>query len=438
MIAFDCGHLAAEARYVCPHLLAAPEDDYCQRFTGHGRDYELLCHPCWSALGEAAPPLTAVCPDCFRDIEATGYWDGIVGRPQIMERRGAGTFEHTVVSILALAGGMNEPILDLQPLNDATRSQWVALTTLGRLFRLDLDSGETVLLASLPSAIPIDLAEQTRVFLDRCGELAAIVNLHGQYGVVLNLSTGVVTMTLDRGGYHNDYADFSVAFLDFAGRTLLIHGTDWNRVDISDPLTGQLLTARTYGEGQGPTSRPAHYLDYFHSALALSPTGEWVADNGWVWHPVGIVTTWNVRRWLEENAWESEDGPSKRSLCQRAYFWGGSVCWIDQHTVAVWGYGADDEWLLPAVRFFDVPSGAEVAWFPGPAKQLTYDEYLFSSSEDDGLSVWDVATGERLFSDPTLTPTHYHRGSRQFLTVLPDGTLLLSRWHTAPLESAAQ
>jgi hypothetical protein len=55
----------------------------------------------------------------------------------------------------------------------------------------------------------------------------------------------------------------------------------------------------------------------------LSPDQEWIADNGWVWGAAGIVTSWSPRWWLEENVWESEDGPSRRRFVQRWYYWDG-------------------------------------------------------------------------------------------------------------------
>jgi hypothetical protein len=90
-----------------------------------------------------------------------------------------------------------------------------------------------------------------------------------------------------------------------------IHRTSWNRLDLSDPATGAPLSDR------GPTSyrqgepRPDYYLDYFHGRLHVSPGAKHIADDGWVWHPVGLVTVWDLEAWLG-SAWESEDGPTKR------------------------------------------------------------------------------------------------------------------------------
>lgn len=72
---------------------------------------------------------------------------------------------------------------------------------------------------------------------------------------------------------------------------------------------------------------------------------------------------------------------------------------------------------MPAVRLFDVVAEKEIGWFAGPEGTLAYDEYLFAMSEKQGLTAWDVATGERVLADPDFHPTHYHRGAKQFLQI---------------------
>jgi hypothetical protein len=131
--------------------------------------------------------------------------------------------------------------------------------------------------------------------------------------------------------------------------------------------------------------------------------------------------------------WESEDGESKKYPCHRAYYWDGPLCWLSDNRLAVWGYGEDDEWLIPAVRIFDVHSGREERWFAGPKGSLVFDEYLFSFDKDEGMAVWDVATGERLLIESGFCPAGYHRGGRQFLSLLEDNRvqvshLVLQQW----------
>jgi hypothetical protein len=114
----------------------------------------------------------------------------------------------------------------------------------------------------------------------------------------------------------------------------------------------QAASAVPCGHSRGE-SRPGHYLDYFHGALHVSPAGHWIADDGWVWQPVVVPCAWNARRWLEDYAWESEDGPSRRVLCLRGYHWDTPMCWTGDNKLAISGIGSDDEATLPDVRIFD-------------------------------------------------------------------------------------
>jgi hypothetical protein len=307
------------------------------------------------------------------------------------------------------------------------------LTQEGTVLWLDLDNRSAAPLCQLPEAA-VDLGEQVSLHLPSNGALAAVVNPRGRFGIVLDLNTGRTTMSLDRRDYHNRHCVFPVAFCEIDDHLLLLHGTDWNRLDISDPIRGQLLTERTQAPSLRGEPRPEHYLDYFHCGLTVSPNQEYVVDNGWVWHPVGIVTTWNIRRWLHDNPWESEDGESKKSLCYRDYHWDGPLCWIGDDRLALWGYGNDDDWLIPAVRIFTATSGREERWFAGPKGQLVFDEYLFSAAADEGLSVWDASSGERLLQEASFCPRAYHRGAKAFLTLNEDGLVQMSRLRGRPVD----
>lgn len=156
-----------------------------------------------------------------------------------------------------------------------------------------------------------------------------------------------------------------------------------------------------------------------------------------MWHPWGCVWTWSLERWLSDNVWESEDGPTRKRLVDRSYFWDGPLCWIDDATVAIWGWGHDDEWLVPAVQIFDVQSGKRLSYFAGPkttlprnspssmfAQALYFDKYIFAVDDKSGTTVWDVASGERLHHDPALLLVNYHPTSKEFLSIDSDGIKL--------------
>ncbi|HEY5002714.1 MAG TPA: hypothetical protein VII61_06150, partial [Ktedonobacteraceae bacterium] len=408
-------HDAQETRLVCQHLAGQnPESSYSQWFTGNGQHYDLICQQCTTNVkaGETSLELRQICWRCYKELHEEGDWEGIAGRPEIVARSPALSMTQQHIPF-----PLTVPFLDLQPINTSSESVWIALTSAGDLVRLNLTTQIVTHLMHLPDS-QLDRTQQVSLHLAPNADCAAIVNTHGQYGIVVNLNTGAMTMPLERDTYHIEHSVFPLAFFEYNDRQFLVHGTEWNRLDISDPGTGELISKRPTPFYQREYPGSEHYLDYFHAGLSVSPHQEWIADNGWVWQPVGIVTTWDLRCWLQENVWESEDGSSHRSLCQRDYFWDGPLCWIDGQTLAVWGYGEDDEWLIPAIRLFDVRTGKETGWFAGPEKgTLVFDEYLFSLSQEHGVSAWDVSTGERIGAFPDFRPTHYHQGAKQFLRV---------------------
>lgn len=416
---------AQETALVCVHLAGRdPDSTYHRWFTGEASQSHLICQACANQLKEGTPTvaLSQICWRCYKELEAEGDWDGIIGMPTPPVRS-------TSLSITKqrLPWPLSEPLLDVQPLEGQRESIWIALTASGHLVEVNLSAGTTQSLMQLMHS-NVDLEQMVSLHLSPDGQFAAVVNTKGQHGSVLDLKARQVTMQLERDTYHIEHSRFPAAFFTDENRLLLIHGTAWNRLDISDPYTGALITARTWDPVPGkPAYEQEHYLDYFHCSLSVSPDQQWIADNGWFWSPIGIVMAWNLQRWVRDNVWESEDGSTRKQLCDRWYYWDGPLCWIDGHTLAIWGYGEDDEWLIPAVRIFDVRSGAELRWFAGPEKgTLIFDEYLFSLSEQHGFSGWDIATGERVLSDPDFRPTSYHRGAKQFLQLdAPNGEVIV-------------
>ena len=418
-----CGHGGPVAGRVCPHLLADPSGDHVRRFTGAGTAFDLVCSACSTADGGHEPQ--PVCDECHRKVIEESSWEGVAGTPEVRERAAGYTFAHETVGPVRL----DQPVLDIQPFPRLDRQWWAAVDGGGRVLRLDLDEGTAEVLATLPEgAVALSSRERVGLHLSPDGRFAAVVVDHGEVGTVLDLNTGRVTLELTRGDYHSEQTPFPVAFFEIDGRTLVIHGTAWNRLDVSDAATGELLTARELpGSGTNGQPRPEHDLDYFHGGLAVSPNGQWVADNGWVWHPFGVPSSWSARRWVQENVWESEDGPTRRDLAGRVWHWHSPLCWVGDHRLAVWGCGRDADWLIPAVRVFDVTDGRETHWFPGPKGELAFDGDLFSFDAEAGTAVWDVDTGDRLHHEARFCPTRYHPGAKTFLTPLDGGHYRVSR-----------
>lgn len=414
-----CPHLDADRlKRVCTHLLLEKDGDYLKRFTGIGLEYDLVCPHCGKLDEGIDATLRPSCSKCFEEIEDEGNWDGIIGRPEIRIRETGLRFEHERFDFPKLT---SIKILDIQPIV-AAPGVWLAVSSDGRLLRINLPH-RTISNDTLIPNGAIDLSKELTLRTTKHGEFAAICETKGQRGIVLDLSSGETKLTLNRGEGHEDVSLFPIAFVEYPGRILVVHGTAWNRLDISDVVTGALVTDRPVWKSGCP--RPEHYLDYFHCGLTVSPSGEWIADNGWVWHPMGLVTTWSVRRWLNDNVWESEDGESKRELDPRDN-WDEPLCWVDDKHLAVWAYGRGWSWQLPAACIYDVVTGTQERWFSGPKGSFVFDEYLFALDKTE-TTVWDVATGERLLCEAGFSPKSYHPSSKCFLSIGEGGKVCLSR-----------
>ena len=226
---------------VCLHLLESKDTDHYQRFTGNGLDYDLLCSKCKSAPADMKANLREVSPDCFKEVEQEGCWDGIIGEPEISIRASNLYFEHESRRLPEVA---SIQFLDIQPVVSSL-NVWLAISSDGTLIRLDLNLGSIRRGPRLPEGL-VDLQKKAMLRITRNGELAVVANARGQHGAVLDVESGQVTLLLDRDNYHEDVSTYSVAFIESESQTLLIHATAWNRLDVSDARTGKLWSFRLF------------------------------------------------------------------------------------------------------------------------------------------------------------------------------------------------
>lgn len=337
------------------------------------------------------------------------------------------------------------PILDIAPINRSLQSDWIVLAGDGQIFQFNAELNDFVRVAvsSVPPEPDHDpWAGHTlrkRLHVSNGGEFIAVVNDYGRYGEVIDARTGQVTLNLDGGDYHPETVPLSFAFADMGTSVVAIHRTEWNRLDFSDPASGKLLSDR------GPTSyksgekRPERYLDYFHGALYVDPSSQWIVDDGWHWHPVGVPQSWGLGRWLSENVWESEDGLSKKDVCAREYYWDHAITWLDGTKIVIEGIGNDDSKMIAGARVFDITKtgkagpewrddwewALEIATFPGPAGKFFSDGLSLFSSSSEGLTRWRIEDGARTGHLPDFRPAHHHRGARELVEL---NNSVLTRW----------
>jgi len=425
-----CGHIAiAGAGRICGHLFGVPEDiedvEYYRSLLGDGMRWELRCDGC---AKDGAAEVFEVCEGCVRRVEEDCEFVGWRGEPGILER--SEPVDQTVST--SPLPSRASTVVSIAPVA-AQPGVWLLLNHKGKIIRWDADAGRASTRAHC--AVPDDSDRRAwmrhqagpRLHSSADGRFAAVVNDFGRHGAVVDLTTGKTTMVLDGGNYHPETVPFSLAFAEHHGRTVVIHRTAWNRLDISDPATGDLLTERTLAPAERGGPRPAHYLDYFHGALLVSPNGRRIADDGWVWHPVGVPTVWSLERWLGGDMWESEDGPSRHRLAWRLYRWNNPWCWLDDEHLVIGGIGEAGDAMLDGFEIYQVETGNRTGMVAGPRGQLFADARRLYSASPDGLEVWDPDTGERTGSVPGFVPTHHHVGSAE-LAVLEEK--VLRRWRT--------
>ncbi|RZS37876.1 hypothetical protein EV193_105436 [Herbihabitans rhizosphaerae] len=387
---------------MCAHLAGREEAPFYAHLTGNGLEFDLRCPDCDTAT--TPPELLTVCEGCVSRVTADGTLDELLGwrgEPGVAERL-------EPADLTVRDEPVRDDVLDLAPCG----SDWLLLRE--NPVRLSTVDGsreiEVPVAFDEPPGFRGQHAPRGALHASRSGRFAAVVTDHGQRGVVVNLHTAKVTLSMDRGTAHVEQTSFPLAFLEIGGREVVAHGTDWNRVDLSDPETGEPLT---------PREHERHHLDYFYGALRASPDGRWLASDGWAWSPAGLPCSWNAERWLTENVWESEDGPTRRWLCQRWYHWNTGMCWLGDHTLAITGIGPDDEIMIDGVRIFDVSTGAEVRRFAGPRGRLLSDGHRLYSVDESGSTAWDPLTGEKTLVLDGFHPSRWHPETGELAGVTP-------------------
>lgn len=371
-----CGHSPeGGGRQVCSHLASGLAETWSTEqfrhirlFTGKGLEYVLLCPQCADQPGE----LSWVCGDCFVEV-AHGVRLGSRGGPEIRQRPSELRLERVEswrCPSRLLAAVACDP-------------DWVGINDRSELILVNPGRMRSFRLPELPPGEPPP-------------EL-------GSYGNLLMLSptstsTGRV-VDIENGETLMDLGSFPGAFFDHQGRCLLIHGP---QLSISDPRSGERL-------GQ------LEAAGFQAEALSVSRDGSWLAATGSTNQMIDCLLVFDLRHWTQPG----------RELCRRAGSWTGKPCWVGSNRLALSGLGEVDALLLPGIRLFEAESGHELPGFVGPEGQLIFDEYLFSLHE--GLSAWDVASGERLLHQAGTTPLAYHPQRRLFLSQESKGEVRLSR-----------
>ncbi|MFJ9753046.1 hypothetical protein [Streptomyces chartreusis] len=372
-----------------------------------------------SAPTDVTARLVPVSPDLVERLERDGVWEGVLSFPDAID-------DPDQLSLTLHPTGIYfDGVHAVVPVADGPGERWIVACEDG-LFGLDSETGARIRIGPLPVGLFSESADTDLVVVtDRAGRFVAVAPAGGRQGVVIETSTGTVTMRLDRGDYHANICRFPLAFAHVGDQTVLVHASEWNRLDCSDPATGTCLTERATPQCRGTSDVDVHYLDYFFSSLSVSPGSRRIVSDGWIWHPWGVLAIWDLEGWLGYNAWESEDGPSRFTPAPRPEAWDAPLTWLNDDHLAVWGFGVAER-LHHGIRIYDVVHQEEIDWFPGPMGRFVSDGTLLYTLEPE-LSVYDIATGHRLLSGSGFAAHARHPRTGRFLGIKSDGALEVAK-----------
>jgi len=308
---------------------------------------------------------------------------------------------------------------------ERTTVEFVVVCKSGNVYLVDPLSRQPKLLGKLNFPLTYskdffkysELTSNEKAFLQikSHGNYVSITQKFGLSGVVFNLGDSRFSKELHRGDYCAEHCTFPIAFYSEDDSTFLIHGTDWNRLDITHLQSDKLRTERVVEYRTN-----SNYFDYFHSSLSVSPDSKYFTSNGWVWGPCDVITVYSLSECYSKYElahtslnFEPVDG----------YNWDRPMCWIDNRTIGV-GYNRreDDENVanFPSeIIFVDVLlneitnriafDGFALSQYGAAEGELFYDaerNWFIGLNNQSGLVVSDMK-GIPLNSDNSLRAHKY-------------------------------
>ncbi|VAW70262.1 hypothetical protein MNBD_GAMMA09-1602 [hydrothermal vent metagenome] len=408
---------------VCRHLKKNSDLDYVLRFTGENNAFDLVCEKCVSLIkSNIKPDLYSIDQQAHAEIEEYNWLEckvPIIGEMKLPVSHPDFEFKSRVLAENILS---DKKICAIEP-HPVEPYKWFAVSDSGELYIFDVDTLQAHLIYSL---LPqwIDLKEPLHLSVSADGLFIAVANCYGVYGEVINVQSSTQTMKLERSDYHVEHCYFPLVFTEYREQPLLIHATDWDHLDVSDPATGVRVVMHPEKFDSDRCEQHERAAS-FRGELLVSPDHNWIIDNGWEWHPVGAVSSWSIKNWIEKNPWEFVSSASMVSHTGKEYFWGQPVCWVNNNTVCIWGWGQDDCQVLPAVSFYDVETGERTGWLCGPDGSLVFDRFLFAYSADKGTTVWDVDNGNCVLMDASANAKNYHPVGQYFVDISDKGQWII-------------
>lgn len=306
---------------------------------------------------------------------------------------------------------------------DNSQPRLIALNEHLQLWQIDLQSGRTTAIADLHlpdfnSKHPIQLV------ISPCGQAAAVSNRFGRHATVVSLQTGRTLLELSRGTYHFNVSTYPLAFAERGQELVLIHGVDWNRLDLTVVLPEAGTVAADIIHTEASSDLQKDDLDYFHGQLHVSPDHTYIAETGWAWSPTGITRVWNLSNGAQ-NKPATGEGEQLNAIWTPLSDWDLPMVWLDNERLAVWGQIDGDmvdeedwqeEGIRPAILVYNAAKNSrEIVLTDLPAYVMssgTSDVFIhaqaqLASSSSGRLFAWGTGLPLYCWSLPDMQPQIY-------------------------------
>ncbi|MGL4583016.1 MAG: hypothetical protein ACRCVU_08545 [Flavobacterium sp.] len=311
----------------------------------------------------------------------------------------------------------------------------------GNVIKYNFLSNETTEISTLKDSMGytdngFELTEPISIYT--LEDIIVIVNDFKRHGYVFN-SKQEYRLHLWRGEYYVEHSKYPISlYKDDNGVPHLIYADDWNRVQIMNLDTRQVLTATKSLIEEGAEERHIEYYkthkesnklawpssyDYFYGELRISPDNKYFASAGWSWGSCDCCNTYQIDDFIKNNRISDIHIAAGEHISR-------SICWINDNTIAIeydpYTEGDDEatKETLKEIHLYQIEGNTSSLLNKIQLKQIDikYNRMYFDSTLDAFVlinsteAVYIVSkTGEVLHQDNTIRANTYNITYLNFL-----------------------
>lgn len=206
-------------------------------------------------------------------------------------------------------------------LDDTNKNIYYLFTGDSYLYEYNISTGDLNYINRFPEiCIPYvyDNFTKTAIEMKSYKDYIGISQQLGVNLIVYNLKTNK-KYHFNRGKYNYSFCHFGFEFFTKNNDTLLLHQTDWNRLNIFN-LTKEIEITENTSD-----------FDYFHSGILKSPNEEYFISNGWHWGPADRIYFSSFEDFLKD----FENSLCYLDMYTYGYNWDRPCTFINNNTILV-------------------------------------------------------------------------------------------------------